>query len=271
MADVDSTAPALRLLACGPRSVGIDDPTATGGASMVPANIFKTRGHPLARRHWDWGVAFVGTKAELQAAGFGAGAVFPGEPGGNKKKTALPACNGFPRIEVELYGHCTYLGEPSQTELQNYVVHARYLAEKFNEKREFSPSRWPGVKVHHSSWYDVYKGSMEDLVAAGLSTVWQFPGQPGCGKVCTTFSPDGKRVTAGANTARQEGSRAVMVAGKQYEVRIWVNEAERGMRHARWRADSDARLARARQDVAALLLQHQTQPPRPQLRLVWSA
>ena len=271
MVDMDSTAPVLRLLACGPRSVGIDDPTATEGASIVPANIFKTRGHPLARMHGDWGVAFVGTKAELQAAGFGAGAVFPGELGGNKKKKALPASNGFPCIEVELYDHCTYLGEPSQTELQNYVVHARYLAEKAKEKRSFAPTQWAGVALHRATWCDVYRGTMGALVAANLAEASQFPGQPGCGKVRTTFSRDGERVTVGSNSASQEGNRTVLVAGKQFEVWVQVSGAERDIRHARWSAEFDAKRARAAQDIATLFSQHQAPATRCHLRLVWSA
>lgn len=271
MADLNSTAPALSLFVGGPRSVDSEESINKEAPSMVPANIFKTRGHPLARMHWDWGVAFVGTKAELQAAGFGVGSVFPGEPGGNKKKTALPACNGFPRIEVELYGHCTYLGEPSQTELQNYLVTARYLAQQTNEKRTFVPSQWPGVALHQAMWCDVYRGAMGALVAANFAEAWQFPGQPGCGKVRTTFSRDGVRVTVGSSTASQEGNRTVLVAGKQFEVWIQVSKAERDIRRARWSANSDARRTRAAQDVAALFSQHQAPATRCHLRLVWSA
>lgn len=271
MADMNSTAPALRLFTCGPHSADSEYPTATDGPSIIPAIMFKTRGHPLARMHGDWGVAFVGTKAELQAAGFGVGVVFPGEPGGKKKSTVLPACNGFPKIDVVLYGDCKYLGEPTQTTLQNYVVSAYYLADRHKETRIFEPTPWPGVSLHHSTWSDVYRGAMSAMVAANLVAAWQFPGQPGCGKVRTTFSRDGKRVTLGSNTASQEGNRTVLVAGKQFEVWIQVGEAERDMRHARWSADFDARRDRAAQDVAALFLQHQAQPPKHHLRLVWSA
>ena len=271
MADLNSNPTALRLVTGGLHSVARDEPNATAGQAIIPAIMFKTRGHPLARMHTDLGVNFVGSKAELQAAGFGAGAVFPGEPSGNKKATALPPCNGFAQIKVELYGHCKYLGEPSQPALQNYVVEAHYLPKKGNEIRMFDPSQWPGVAFHHASWYDVYKGSMSALVAANLAAAWQFPGQPGCGKVRTTFSGDGKRVTVGSNTAGREGNRTVLVAGKQFEVWIQVSEAERAMRGERYCADSDARRFRATQDVAALFLQHQAESPRHHLRLVWSA
>lgn len=267
MADVNSTATELRLLACGPLSVDSQGPTATVG----PAIMFKTRGHPLARSHGDCGVSFVGTKAELQAAGFGVGAVFPGEPGGSKKKTVLPACNGFSRVEVALYGDCQYLGEPHQTALQNYAVSARYLADSRNEKRIFEPTAWPGISLHHDTWYDVYIGSMNALIAAKLAAGWQFPGQLGCGKVRTTFSRDGKRVTAGSNTASQEGNRTVLVSGKQFEIWVRVSDADHDMRRARWIADFDARCDRAAQDVAALFLHHQAQPTKRHLRLVWSA
>jgi hypothetical protein len=87
----------------------------------------------------------------------------------------------------------------------------------------------------------------------------------------TTFSREGKRVTVGSNTASQEGNRTVLVAGKQFEVWIQISEAERDMRHARWSADFDARRDREAQDVAALFLQHQAQPTKRHLRLVWSA
>jgi hypothetical protein len=271
MADMHSTAPALRLMPCGPCSVGSEESTATEAPSMVPANVFKTRGHPLARMHGDFGVAFVGTKAELQAAGFGVGAVFPGEPGGNKKKAALPACNGFPRVEVELYGHCTYLGQPSRTDLQSYLVHAKYLAEKTKEVRAFAPTEWDGVVLHRSTFCDVYRGAMDALVAANLAMPQQFPGRPGCGKLRTTFSRDGERVTVGSNTASQEGNRTVLVVGKQFEVWIQVSEVEREARHALWSADFEARRARDAQDVAAFFSQHQAHAPRHHLRLVWSA
>lgn len=271
MVELNSTASAPRRLAGVLCSVDSEGAIAPDVPSIMPAIMFKTRGHPLARMHGDWGVSFVGTKAELQAAGFGLGAVFPGEPGGNKKKTALPACNGFPRIEVELYGHSAYLGEPSQTVLQNYIVSAHYLAKNSKETRDFAPTEWPGVTSHHAGWYDVYKGDVDALVAADLAALWQFPGQPGCGKVRTTFDRDGKRVKVGSNTASQEGNRTVLAVGKQFEVWIQVSKVERDIRHARWSADFDARRARAYEEVAALFLQHQAPAPRHHLRLVWSS
>lgn len=270
MADMKFTASALRLLACKSHSAGTECSSSADGPSINPAIMFKTRGHPLARMHGDWGVAFVGTKAELQAAGFGVGAVYPGEPGGRKKSTLLPACNGFPRIDVALYGDCKYLGEPSQTALQNYVVTAYYLANRRNETRIFEPTQWPGVALHKGTWCDVYKGAVSALVAANLAAAWQFPGQPGCGKVRTTFSRDGKRVAVGSTKASQEGNRTVLVAGRLFEVWVQVSGAEREARHARWSAEFDAKRAREAQDVAALFSQHQAQPTRHHLRLVWS-
>lgn len=270
MAYTHSTAPALRLMPCGPHSVASEETIAAEARPMIPANIFKTRGHPLARMHGDWGVAFVGTKAELQAAGFGVGAVFPGEPGGNKKKAVLSACNGFPRVEVELYGHCTYLGEPSQTELQNYVVRARYLPDQSKRKREFERTQCSGVVLHRAIWFDVYRGTSEALIAANLASIQQFPGQPGCGKVRTTFDRDGRRVVQGSTTAGHEGNRTVLVAGKLFEVWVQVSDAERDFRHARWSVEFDARRAELARDVAALFRQHQSEPTKHHLRLVWS-
>lgn len=238
---------------------------------MVSASIFKTRDHPLARMHCDWGVVFVGTKAELQAAGFGVGTAFPGEPGGNKKKGALPACNGFLHIEVELYGHCTYLGEPSQPGLQSYAVHANYLAEEAKEIRAFALTQWAGVAMHRSTLCDVYRGTMGALLAANLAEASQFPGQPGCGKVRTTFRRDGERVTVGSNTASQEGNRTVLATGKQFEVWVQVSKSENDIRRAHWLADVDARRARKAQAVVALFSQYQAPATRCHLRLVWSA
>jgi hypothetical protein len=221
--------------------------------------------------HGDRGVIFLGTKAELQAAGFGVGAVFPGEPGGNKKKSALPACNGFRRIEVELSHGDTWLGEPSQTALPDYIVRASYLAEGYREVRSFESTQWPEVRLHRATWYDVYSGTMDALVAAKLASFGEFPGQPGCGKVRTTFGRDGKRVTVGSNTAGQEGNRTIQAAGKRFEVSVQVSMAEREIRHTRWSADFDLKRTRAAHEIAAMLAEHRSEPPRRHLRLVWSA
>jgi hypothetical protein len=125
--------------------------------------------------------------------------------------------------------------------------------------------------LYRDNWADVYSGAMDALVAAGLASMSQFPGRPGCGKVRTTFNSDGMRVAAGSHSAKHEGCRTVSAAGSRFEVSIRVCSAEGEIRRARRLADWDLRSERAEQEVAAMFLQHQTQPPRHHLRLVWSA
>lgn len=246
----------------------ISNPSFEGGACVPRAIRFKTHDHPLARRHWTFGVLFVGTKAELQAAGFGVGAVFPGEPGGHIRRATLAASNGFLHVDVELYDRF-YWGEPSQTGIRNYVVRASYLSEKGNMVRAFTQSPWPSVVLHRANSHDVYKGSMGSLIAANLAVFSQFPGQPGCGKVRTTFDRDGQRAIKGSNAANHEGARTVLAAGNQFEVWIRVSDAEEEKRRARWIADrADWEKARA---AEVELLQRQALLSRPRLRLVWSA
>ncbi|WP_310627730.1 hypothetical protein [Limnohabitans sp.] len=216
----------------------VSNPSFEGGACVPRAIKFKTHDHPLARMHATWGVVFIGTKAELQAAGFGVGAVFPAEPGGHIRKTTLPASNGFLHVDVALYDR-PYLGEPSQTGIRNYEVRASYLSEKGNRVRAFTLSPWPGVVLYRAISHDVYKGSMGALIAANLTVFSQFPGQSGCGKVRTTFDRDGQRVIKGSNAANHEGARTVLAAGNQFEIWIRVSDAEREKRHARWCADDD--------------------------------
>lgn len=129
-------------------------------------------------------------------------------------------------------------------------------------KRMFSLSQWPGIVLLNDIWHDVYKGSLDALTAANLVAPWQFPGKLGCGKVCTTFGRDGRRVIQGSKTARQEGARTVLISGKQFEVWVRVSDDEGRKRLDRWHSD---------RDLAAQAMQCQASPSRPRLRLVWSA
>lgn len=237
-------------------------------ASIPPALRFKTTNHPLARSHYKWGVSFLGTKTELQAAGFGAKAIFPGEPGGNKKKATLPACNGFLRVDVEIYGDRRWLGEPSQDAEPNYVITAHYLADDDREKRVFHLTQWPNVSLHYSVWGDVYKGTKESLIAAGVAKEEQFPGMPGCGKLSTTFDSAGERVFTKCASSLKHGYRKVSTAGKQFEVLVYAGGDELEARRILYFLLWDIKKADAARKIDSMVAEFDAMPKKRHLRLV---
>lgn len=149
-------------------------------------------------------------------------------------------------------------------------------------KREW-PVSWtnmadfaPGVTRHEDIPHDVYIGSSDAVIAAGLVLPDQLPGTPYTGKVQTTFFPDGTRVKKGGscNTA---GSKTVKKLGDRIAVEVRVEDTIREERLAAWinlrdeadaqydRAVAERRAAHARANAAT-----QTKG-RGHLRLVWSA
>jgi hypothetical protein len=70
------------------------------------------------------------------------------------------------------------------------------------EVKSFAPS----VTLRESTVSDIYVGTMDALVAAGLMKAGQFPGQPGMRKVVVTIFADGTLPT-GAPTAYQRRAR----------------------------------------------------------------
>jgi hypothetical protein len=232
---------------------------------MMPATVLRTNGHPLARRHHTWGVIFLGSKDELQSAGFGVGEIFPGEPGGNKKKATFPACNGFAKIEVSLFnGDKSWLGEPSQSTLPNYEIDAFFI-DDVRYKREFEPApNMPGILLYRDLHSDVYRGTSQALIAAFLIDASQLPGQVETGKIRTTFTRNGDRIKKGQ-------------ASQKYEVDVRVSDEEYDIRYVEYMEKSRLRESERAQKIADYLQKIAVSQMAGQsrtkshLKLVWSA
>lgn len=249
------------------------------GSSMMPATVLRTNGHPLARMHCNWGVVFLGSKDELQAAGFGVGAIFPGEPDGNKRKAVFPACNGFSKIEARLHDGESWLGEPSQSTLPNYTIDAFYIDDDFRFKREFEPAPdMPGVLLYQDTHSDVYRGTSKALIAAFLIDASQLPGQAGTGKSRTTFTPNGDRVKSGSSASRNhQGKKTIKAVGKLFEVDVRVSAEEYEIRHTDYIEKHRVRDLEKKRKIADHLQKIAMSPTAGQsrtkshLKLVWSA
>jgi hypothetical protein len=129
---------------------------------------------------------------------------------------------------------------------------------------------FPGVKLLRADGFgDVYSGSADALIAAGLVTPEQLPGQPGNGSSMVSFYPDGTRVPRGSNYAcKRPGYKQIRRVGKSGSFHVLVRQSEEeherrdAERNAQWEREKFARAAASRQ-VAPLRRGH--------LRLVWSA
>lgn len=129
---------------------------------------------------------------------------------------------------------------------------------------------FPGVKLLKKNCFgNLYSGSAEALIAAGLLTLEQLPGQPGNGSSMTSFFPDGTRVPQGSNYAcKRPGYKQVRRAGKKGSFLVLVRQSEE--EHERREAERNAHLDRER--FARAVASRRVEPVRQgHLRLVWSA
>lgn len=107
----------------------------------------------------------------------------------------------------------------------------------------------PGVTRSESSWNDRYIGRGEALIAAGLITADQLPGQPGRGKIMCTFYA-GVQVGKGSNRPCDEHYLQIRrVAGGNIEVIKGIPAEVGKERRAKQneREELEAKAARAEQ------------------------
>jgi hypothetical protein len=219
---------------------------------------------------------FEGTKDEIQAAGFCVDKPFPGEPGGNKQKLSLGQVNGF--ASAVLTKQKRYDSGLGWVETGLFEVNAYYIDRNHPDSR----TKWvvdfaPGVTRHDDIRSDVYIGSQDALIKAGLVLPEQFPGTANTGKVRTTFLPDGTRVKQGGSwNSGAAGTKTVMKFGSRIKVEILVDAAAYEERRAEFskRFDDAAlqyenalmnRIAVATNAPASASLKRKSH-----LRLVWS-
>lgn len=94
-----------------------------------------------------------------------------------------------------------------------------------------------GVKVERCPYWDDYRGTAEDLIAAGIIRADQLPGSPGLPAGCVTFR-NGQRIAKGdSRRARDEGYLQIRRAGKAFYVKAGISADEKARRVAQAEAD----------------------------------
>lgn len=115
-----------------------------------------------------------------------------------------------------------------------------------------------GLKHEAIGGCDYYTGSAQDIIAAGLVTADQFPGQPGRGKtMCTYYA--GALVQKGARHAWDEHYTSIRrCAGGNFEVKRGVPEHVYQERVAARRAATEQREAEERAEQRRALSKEKT-------------
>jgi hypothetical protein len=218
-----------------------------------------------------WGDIFTGTKAQLNAIGFGVGCAFPGEPGAGKLRCKITRSHGYALVDVRIDWCLTpttraLRREPEKPfEERTFEVWAHHL-EKDSRVDAQRIDVAPGVVLKDAHYY----GDARDLIRAGIIHEYQLPGMPGCGKCTTTFDAEGLVLKRSAGNWQQPGFKIVRKYGKKICVYIVPSVEDRSLSHIRDRQRQEAyELECLEAKHAAQRLQNGPRP-RPALRLVWS-
>jgi hypothetical protein len=137
------------------------------------------------------------------------------------------------------------------------------------------------LKKMEDTSYDEYVGSGADLIAAGIVKPEQLPGQPGNGKICTTFYK-GVRVMRRSRCPGDEGYLRITRANEKsqrFTVRTGLSDEERDRRSAEQDRREDALLSaeqlriateEAESDLANMPKSHQEYRRRSAISLMTS-
>lgn len=175
--------------------------------------------HGFSDRYEYW----EGTKQQLQAVGLGMGMAFPGE-GGAQDDLNCKCPLGFDvRIYLPTYDH-------AMAAARIYRAQSWYV-QGIEEKKQYVQYA-PGVRkeVWTCFWLDVYVGTAEALVVAGLvPDLRYFPGQPGANKIQASYQKNWGPATCASNrngivTIRKRGNSG------QFVVQVSVTKEEEGRR-----------------------------------------
>ncbi len=214
------------------------------------------------------GDIYTGTKAQLNAIGFGVGCLFPGEPHANKKSCNLPLAHGYALVRVHV---SWWVKSKPDTPFEELVfdVDACHLAKDSRQEKRISFA--PGVTLQKCWQGKTYVGTAQALLLAGLIEERQLPGMPGCGKCTTTFDTNGNIFPRGSGNWSQPGFKVVRKYGKKISVYCIGSYAEQEAGKDRDKQkQSDYELACLEAKHAREIRQNAPRP-RPNLRLVWSA
>ena len=182
-------------------------------------------------KRFDWGDCIAGSKEQLQALGLGVGMAFPGEPGGPVRSMTVADPRGFStRIEVrDGKAFCAY------------VHFSNWPKRPTTDRLNFAP----GVTVRKESHGDVFEGSAEALVDAGIVLAGQFPGMPGMRLHTVRIFADG-RLIDGPKTANVRGWNTAGAKDIErgprgtYIVTVRIDDDEKKMRWAAEREREEA-------------------------------
>lgn len=192
----------------------------------------ESRRNGTARAPWreyvecDWGDVIYGSKEQLQALGLGVGRAYPGELGGPRHELRVRDPRGWPVNISDRYQkedvYCARVPFPNLPESLNMPV--------------WQPVAH-GVKLCKQPWADDYRGSADDLAAAGLLRLDQLPGAPGMRKTRVTILPDGSvptgAPTANHSAAKAPGARQIeRAAASTFIVSVRVTKEEVDLRRA---------------------------------------
>lgn len=241
---------------------------------MATANSTAHHNEFFEYREVIWGDLIYGTKELLQKIGLGVGMIFPGEVDGPPRRLNTIDPRGF-RCTIE---QCWYKGDGV------FSASIRFPG----RNRPYWLIDWehfaPGVQRRAMCRHDEFKGTEEDLVAAGLVPAGYFPGLPGMRKMRVTILPDGS-LPKGAPTAnlncneRGAGTKCIeRISGTKYRVEIDISDELGDKRHeamkrsdAEWAARMEALPRPPRIDGSLrAALNQDAASRRSALRLVWS-
>lgn len=212
-----------------------------------------------------WGDIFTGTKAQLNAIGFGVGCLFPGEPRANKRICKLPLAHGYAKVQVRVNWMLRNEVE-MPFEQRTFEVIAQHLEHDPRFERKYTHIA-PGVVLRGSSYY----GEAQALIHAGIIHEQQLPGMPGCGKCTTTFDLEGNVFRRTSGYWQQPGFKVVSKYGKKISVFCVPTDEERATKKLHFFHQQEA-FEKACMDAKRAKQKRENDPrPRPNLRLVWSA
>ncbi len=97
-----------------------------------------------------------------------------------------------------------------------------------------------GIKRTEDCAFDIYTGTADALIAAGLIHAEQLPGGAGVNKMMRTFRPEGGEIRKGESSRYVPGARRIVKRGGKFAVEVTVDFPERDRRMAEWDARREA-------------------------------
>lgn len=191
---------------------------------------------PLRYTQCDWGDCIEGSKDQLQALGIGLGRAYPGELGASRLEMTVRDPRGR---AVKISRAYTADGR--------YSAHIRFPGWPPCPDEQKSVQAFPGVRrIGEYAWGDIYVGSAEALISAGLVLLHQLPGAPGTKRTSVKILTDG---TIDSRAGKREWAKRVTRVGtNRYEVWVHVSKETSAQRDAA----RDQALVRWRQEIQAL-------------------